>query len=261
MSKVKSLEDVKKIGLFGNSNFDNIINNSMKVLQNNFELVSKRNMDICDTPISPMALDDDYTPVLFTSKVMLYYKKLVELINFPETAKEYSFVILGKSGTIGGEKCYLIDKIIDCNTHDENLSNRETKIDQEKLNQIVQYGLRNGYDFISIGHTHPNIPMDERKTTIANYLSNEIKENEFIRDAGLNLSLQDFISYDDLYQYFKNNPNIKTAQTIIMYNGEIAMISKNGAELSRSVILMDQSTGEDIYVSTKEEYNNKKQSL
>lgn len=258
MSEIRTLSDVKQSGLLGTSNFDSIINNSMQVLSENPELVSQRGMDIGDTPISPMALDDDYTPMLFTPEVMASYKRLVDIINNPETAKEYSFVLLGKTGTLGGQKCYLIDQMMDCNSQESDLSSRVTKMDEEKLNQSVQFALQNGYDFISIGHTHPNIPEEERTTTIANYLSDEVRYSEYIREAGLNLSLQDFVSYESLYQYFAKNPNIRTAQTVIMFNGEMAMVSKAGSKLSRSVVLVDRTTGEEIYVSSKEEYNKNK---
>lgn len=258
MREIRTLTDVQQSELFGTSNFDIIINNSMQVLSNHPELVSLKGMDIGDTPISPMSLEDDYTPILFSPEVMSSYKRLVELINIPETAKEYSFVLLGKLGTLGGQRCYLIDQMIDCNSQESDLSSRVTKIDEQKLNQTVQFALQNGYSFISLGHTHPNIPEEERTTTIANYLSDEVREGEFIREAGLNLSLQDFVSYENLYQYFVKNPNIKTAQTVIMFNGEMAMISKMGSSLTRSLILMDSTTGEEIYVSTKEEYNKNK---
>lgn len=262
MSKIRTLSDVKQSGLFGTSNFDSIINNSLQVLSNNPELVSERGMDISDTPISPMTLDDDYTPVLFSPEIMETYKRLVEIINIPEKAKEYSFVLLGKSGTLGGQKCYLIDQIIDCNSQASDLSSRVTKMNEQKLNQAVQFALQNGYDFISIGHTHPNIPEEERTTTIANYLSDEVRNSEYIREAGLNLSLQDFVSYESLYQYFSKKTNIRTAQTIIMFNGEMVMVSKIGSSLSRSAILMDITTGEEIYVSSKEEFDkNKERSL
>ena len=183
MAEIKTLEDVKTTGLFGSSNFDSIINNSIQVLNDNPELVSTRNMDIGDTPISPMALDDDYTPMLFSPEVVDSYKRLVDVINVPETAKEYSFVLLGKSATLGGQKCYLIDQMVDCNSQDSDLSSRVTKMDEQKLNQTIQLAIQNGYDFISIGHTHPNIPQEERTTTIANYLSAEVKDEEYIREG------------------------------------------------------------------------------
>lgn len=148
-------------------------------------------------------------------KVIAFYKKLVSTINIPETAKEYSFVLLGKLGTIGNQKCYLIDQMIDCSSIETDLSNRVTEVNEQKFNQAIQFAIQNDYNFISIGHPHPNIPK-------------EVKNSEYIREAGLNLSLQDFISYESLYQYFIKNPNIKTAQTVIMYNGEMAMLSKTG---------------------------------
>ena len=262
MAEIKNIEDIKRNNLFGSSNFDNIISQSLEVLNNNPELVSNKNMDVSDTPISPMMIDDEYTPILFSSEVMASYKKLVEIINVPEKAKEYSFVLLGKLGSVARDKCYIVDKLIDCNLENADLSSRVTKIDEVKLNKTILFALQNGYNFISLGHTHPNIPNEERTTTIASYLPEEVKDREYIRAPGLNLSLQDFVSYESLYQYFLNNPNVKTAQTVIMYNGEMVVISKENSSLNRFVVLMDGSTGEEIYVSSKEEFDrNKKNSL
>jgi len=254
--KIKNIEDVKKIKLFGSSDFDNIIAKSQEVLEKNKSEFSGRNMDIGDTPISPVCLDDEYTPILLSKEVVEQYNNLVELINNPQTANEYSYVLLGKKCNLAGETCYLIDKFVDCNSNI--LSNRVTHLDNNKLNDALSYAMHNGYNFISLGHTHPNIPKEERDATIANYLSEETLKNEFIRESGLNLSLQDFISYESLYQYFINNPNIRTCQTVIMYNGEIAMFSKNDGELNRFVVVLDSVTGESIYVSSKEEIKNNK---
>lgn len=93
--------------------------------------------------------------------------------------------------------------------------------------------------------------------TIANYLSDDVRDSEYIREAGLNLSLQDFVSYDSLYQHFAKKLNIRTAQTVIMFNGEVVMVSKVGASLSRFAVLMDKTTGEEIYVSSKENFDRK----
>lgn len=258
MTEIKSLEDVKQSGLFSDHNFDNIINETLQVLNQNSELLSTRNMDITDCPISPMAIADDYTPILFSKEVMDEYYKIVKMINNPETAYEYSFVLLGKKGKIAGEDCYVIDKIIDCNSKDSMLCNRITKIDEEKLNASIRYALQNGYNFISLGHTHPRISQEESEMTIANYLTAEVKEKEYIRASGLNLSLQDFISYESLYQYLLNYPTITTGQTVIMFNGEIAMINKNASSLKRFTILMDQTNGQELYVSSKEEFKQRK---
>ena len=258
MTEIKSIKDIEQVRLFGGSNFNNIISQSLQVLNDIPALVSERNMDIGDTPISPMMIEDDYTPIFFSPEVIEEYKRLVEIINVPETSKEYSFVLLGKLGSFGGEKCYIVEKLIDCSKEDSDLSNRMTKTDENKLNETIRFALQNGYNFISLGHTHPNIPEEERLTTIASYLPEEVKNSEYIRDAGLNLSLQDFISYESLYQFFANNRNIRTCLSVIMYNGEIAMVSKENSSLNRFVILMDGSTGKEIYVSSKEEFDEKK---
>ncbi len=257
----KTIEDVKNNGLFGNSDYDYIMQQSMEVLKNHSGIFKGRNMDIGDTPISPMSIEDDLTPILLSKNVMDSYRKLVEMINTPSTAKEYSYVLLGKKASIGNMECYLVDKIVDCNLETEGLSDRETHIDNDKLNETIKCAIKNGYNFISLGHTHPNIPESERRATLTAFLPEDVKEHEYIRDAGLNLSLQDFVNYDSLYKYFINNPNIRTCQTVIMYNGEIAMINKSFNKYKRYTVILDSTTGEDIYVSSKEEMKQNNHSL
>ncbi len=257
----KTIEDVKNNGLFKDNDYDYIMQQSMEVLQNHSEIFKERNMDIGDTPISPMSMEDDLTPILLSKSVMDSYRKLVEMINTPSTAKEYSYVLLGKKASVGDMECYFVDQIIDCNLQSENLSDRETHINNDKLNATINYAIKNDYNFISLGHTHPNIPESEKQVTLANFLPKNVKEHEYIRDAGLNLSLQDFVNYDSLYQYFINNPNIRTCQTIIMYNGEMAMINRSGNKYKRHTVILDSIMGEPVYVSSKEEIKQNNHSL
>ena len=109
--EIKTIEDVKNSNLFGNSNYNHIMEESMKVLSDNISQFASRNMDVGDTPISPVSMNDDFTPILLSDEVMQEYKRLIALINTPETAKEYSYVLLGKSASFAGEKCYFVDKI------------------------------------------------------------------------------------------------------------------------------------------------------
>lgn len=88
----------------------------------------------------------------------------------------------------------------------------------------------------------------------------EEKESEYISDDGLNLSLQVFVSYESLYEFFKNISNIRTFQTVIMYNGEVAMFGKQNDKLSRMTTIMGIS-GEEIYVSSKDDYKKLSSSL
>lgn len=242
--QIKSYEDIEK--LLNSKKYQTIIQESEQVLANN-NLGS--NIDITDTPISPTSMDDDETPVFLSEAVSKEYMTLVNKINNKETAKEYPLVLLGKIGDSNGEKICYINKLYYCGTDD--LNSRTASYDNDKLNEILKHATSNDYNFISLAHTHPNIPEEERKTTIANYLSDEVKEQEGIRESGLNISLQDFISYESLYQFYKNNPNIRTCQTIIMYNGEITMFGKENNELKRFVDIYNMYTNESVYVSKK----------
>lgn len=75
--EIKTIEDVRKSNLFGNSNYNYIMEESMKALANNSSQFMGRNMDVSDTPISPVSMDDDFTPVLLSDSVMQEYKKLI----------------------------------------------------------------------------------------------------------------------------------------------------------------------------------------
>lgn len=237
--EVKTLKDIQNMKLFGNSNFSHIINLSMDVIHNCSTTGQECKLDITDTPISPMAIDSDETPIIFAEDVKNEYQKILKLINEPKTALEYSYLLLGKSAKIGNEKCYLINKIINIDAK-QNLGNRATSIDNALLNKEINAALNEGYDFISIAHTHPCIPLEESKNTIANYLSEDILKRENIRQPGLNLSLADFLNYEVLYRFFFYQPHIKTAFTVIMFNQELAIISKQNYELRRFINIFDE---------------------
>ena len=46
-----------------------------------------------------------------------------------------------------------------------------------------------------------------------------------------------------------------------MYNGEMVMLGKQQNKLSRMITIMDMSTGEEIYVSSKENYKRETHTL
>ena len=250
----KTLDDVKRARLFGNSDFSNIINKSLKVIKENQRVFGK-DVDITDTPISPMCIEDDLSPILFDEEVMNEYEKLIKLSNDSETALEHSFVLLGKKCKIGDEEGYLVDKFINCDSDD--LRNDKVHGGEKKINDAINYGVNNSYTFISLGHNHPMPSLNVAGRTVARYLDDKTRDEEFIREAGLNISLQDFIAYESLYLYFFYRQNIRTSQTIFMYNGEVAIVSKQNTELRRFPIVLNAKTGEALYVSSKEDYKKK----
>lgn len=151
--EIKTIEDVNRERLFGNSDFSSIIEASLEAIDLN-KIRFNREMDIGDVPISPMCIEDDLTPILLSPNVMDEYRRLIDLINEPKTALEYGFVLLGKKGKLGEDDCYIIDQMINCNT--DNLSNNVCEIDSDKLNKAIQTGIKDGYNFISLCHTHPD---------------------------------------------------------------------------------------------------------
>ena len=214
-------------------------------------------MDITETPISPFNIKDDQIEIFLSEEVTKEYNKLVKMINEPSTALEYPIVLLGKHKEADGIRFYFVDKLYYCYNQDQKLSSRVVYYDQSKLNEIINYANQNGYNFVSLAHTHPNISQEEKANTIAGNLSDEIKEQFKIREAGLNLSFQDLIQYESLYEYYKDNPNIRTFETIIMYNGEIAMFGKHNEKYKKIVNIYDGLTFENIKTATNKQIINK----
>ncbi len=257
MEEIKTLEDLKKSQIFKYDRYSKILDETQKILNKNSASFSDK--DITDAPISPMLLDDCTQNVILSSEVISEYKKILPIINNPDTALEYGYLLVGrKIKTDSLDTAILIEYIFDISKRD-NINNRSVEYDNEKLNKIVSSLSEVGCDFMCICHTHPLISKTENKTTIANYLDDETKNSECIRDAGLNLSLQDILGYISLYnQAKKYYPNVEFASTVIMYNGELAMFGIDSGNLVRYVNICDEETKQPLPVSSIEEYRNNK---
>ena len=209
-----------------NERLEAVITNSNDIINDKFV---GSNIDITDTPIPVTMFDNDSNDVYFSVSSSKEYNDLVNKINsLGESSKEYSFLLIGKSINSEDGTYYIIDYLLDISG--SNLSNRLTSVDINKLQAYIEWAISNNYDLISIGHTHPLISDDEKKTTIARYMDFEFKEYNDIREPGLNLSLQDLISYDSLCEQINNiypNKFKHILDTIIMFNGEICMIEKD----------------------------------
>ena len=209
-----------------NERLEAVITNSNDIINDKF---IGSNIDITDTPIPVTMFDNDSNDVYFSVSSSKEYNDLVSKINsLGESSKEYSFLLIGKSINSEDGTYYIIDYLLDISG--SNLSNRLTSVDINKLQKYIEWAISNNYNLISIGHTHPLISDDEKKTTIARYMDFEFKEYNDIREPGLNLSLQDLISYDSLREQINNiypNKFKHILDTIIMFNGEICMIEKD----------------------------------
>lgn len=227
METIKTYEDIIKTNYIPQDKFDSLLKRTDVIIKEHN--LQKENIDITDTPISPFLLLEDNQEIIMSDEVTKEYHNYIKLINDPSTAFEYSLLLLGRLKEYDGNRFYVLDKIIDC-AKKQDKSSRMTNYDLSKLEQEMKKAMAEGYNFISFCHTHPKIDEPEIKTTIASYLTEEEKEKYQVRNPGLNLSLQDLINYDSLYQYIKN-PNIKTAETVMMYNGDVAIVTKENNEL------------------------------
>lgn len=253
MENLKDIDNAKKSGMLFNPLLEELAEETLAIIQDN----NLSEMDITDMPISPTAIEDDETEVVLSEEVIKEYEKLIQLINEPSTALEYPMVLLGKLKEANEIRFYSVEKILYCNNSENELNSRVVSYDQKKLNEALKIASKEGYNFISLAHTHPNIPLEERNNTISKFLSKDKKEQFGIRDAGLNISLQDLVQYESIYKAYANNSNIRTFETIIMYNGEITMFGKTNGKYNKMVNIYNGKTFDNIPVSHYKEITNK----
>lgn len=236
-----------------NESYEKYIKKVKEIIKENS--LEDKGLSITDTPLSPMLLKDDNLPIMLMPTVGKKYKEIVSLINDENkaTALEYGFILLGKVGNLKDIDCCVIYEMIECS--EQNLNNKSIVYSQEKINEAQRIMIEKGYNFISLAHTHPKTKPSIQSNMLASYLPEDIKQNELIRETGLNISLQDIISYKDgVYEPYKESSQILTSSTIIMFNGEIVMFSIRNGELVRYVDITDLYSGDLVYVSNANEY-------
>lgn len=228
---MKTIQEYRSSSIY-NENLEDIVTTSNDIIN---EKLNGTNIDITDTPIPVTIFNSNGDDVYFSITSSKKYKDLVSKISsLGATSKEYSFLLIGKSINSDDGTYYIIDHLLDVSGN--NLSNRLTSVDTNKLQKYIEWAVKNNYDLISFGHTHPLTSEEERKTTIANYMDSSFKEYNDIREPGLNVSLQDLVSYDSLYEQISRiypNKFKHVLDTIIMFNGEICMIEKDSGFYKR----------------------------
>lgn len=254
MDKNLNLGQIKEKLLFLEDKYDLLIEESIRIISDKKSEFQNRNIDIGDTPISPMSLNDNNNYVFLSKEVSEEYKNIVSNLQKPDTALEYAYLLVGIKDFNNNIK---IEFIFDV-SKESSINNRTVEYDNEKINKIINSMRSVGCNFFSICHTHPLIPLKERKSTIANYLALDTLERECIRNPGLNLSLQDIIGYNILNQQIKNwDSSISFCSTVIMYNGEIVIFEIENEKIMRYVNIFDENTNKKLPVSSNENYMNK----
>ena len=185
------------------------------------------NREVSDIPISPIIMQDSGRRIIISDKVYQAYQEMVNTISNPDTAQEIPYFLLGNMKNIEGEECIFIENIEFCNQGI--LDDLRVSIDVDRFKSIVS---DSPYEVISIGHTHGNVSEEKKSLSLARNLSSDIIQKYNIRDIGLNISISDIWQHEAFKQIASQYGTKEIMQTVIMYNGDIIMMSSN--EISKS---------------------------
>lgn len=188
------------------------------------------NREVSDIPISPIIMQDSGKRIIISDKVYQAYQKMVNTISNPNTAQEIPYFLLGNMKSIEGEECIFIENIEFCNQG--SLDDLRVSIDVDRFKSIVS---DSPYEVISIGHTHGNVSEDKKSLSLARNLSSDIIQKYSIRDIGLNISISDIWQHEAFKQIASQYGTKEIMQTVIMYNGDIVMMSPNGISKSNHI--------------------------
>ncbi len=180
---------------------------------------NEENTEVSDIPISPIQLKANPQKVIILPKVYEVYLQFVKRIKNENTAQEIPFFLLGNTKEINHEMYVVIEDIV--YDIEKALSCERVQIDESMLRSLL---LNNQYTILSIGHTHGNIEENKKNTTLARTLPIDLKEKYELRDTGLNISIADIWQHEVVKDFAKFSGK-EIMQTIIMYNGDIIMIS------------------------------------
>ena len=86
MDKNLNLEQIKQELLFLEDKYDLLIEESIRIISDKKSEFQNRNIDIGDTPISPMSLNDNNNYIFLSKEVSEEYKKVLSKLQKPDTA-------------------------------------------------------------------------------------------------------------------------------------------------------------------------------
>ena len=174
------------------------------------------NREVSDIPISPIIMQDSGKRIIISDKVYQAYQEMVNTISNPDTAQEIPYFLLGNMKKIEGEECIFIENIEFCNQGI--LDDLRVSIDVDKFKSIVS-----------------DSPYEEKSLSLARNLSSDIIQKYNIRDIGLNISISDIWQHEAFKQMASQYGTKEIMQTVIMYNGDIIMMSSNGISKSNHI--------------------------
>ena len=225
-----------------NKLFDNGYEEQIIDIVQEFENDNTR--EVSDIPLSPSIIQDSGEQIIISPMVYEQYQKLVSRISNPNTAQEIPFILLGNKKNIDGKNIKVIENIVFCNQ--SSLDDLRVSIDEGLFKKCLTDPL---CFVVSIGHTHGNVSEGKKRNTLTSNISDSIKEKYDIRDVGLNISVADIWQHEAFRYIASNYENKEIMQTVIMYNGDIIMLSPTGISKSNNIQTV-LSNGEIIMLST-----------
>ncbi len=185
-------------------------------------------------PIPVEKIEETGQTIMASEKSSEFLGILTEMINEEETAVEFPFLLTGTHDIHG----ITISEFTQLNSHQQELQNRVVNINPELLGDAVSKANTLKRNVYIIGHTHPNIPEEEKSKTLTNQLQEDIKEKYGIKEVGLNLSIQDLYQLISFKEALKGRitEDSKIYLSVLMYDGTLVAISVEEGKFKRSRI-------------------------
>jgi hypothetical protein len=175
--------------------------------------------DKSSIPIPVESLEEGSLEIEIKPEISDIISAYTEIINNPETALEFPFLLSGKQSPRGE-----ITTFSPLYSNIENLKNKEILMSDysKELSKKVSESKKQDQDILVLGHTHPKPTKQNSETLLTNKLSPQIKEKYHIKELGLNLSLQDLYQLAYFEQAIKGTvkEGTKAMMCVIMFNGD-----------------------------------------
>ena len=186
-----------------------------------------------DIPIPLELIEEDKTPITVNESLKGPLNELLDIIKDKEKGKEYPFLLTGSSKDEDG-----MIKDMKFTFNIQYLKNNYAEINPELLQEGIQNGINNNYDTYIICHTHPNIQDEEKQKMLASKISPQLREKFGIKEAGLNLSLQDLRQLVAFNYRLKDKlpPSATVCMAVLMYDGTFEAVYIEDGKFKRKRI-------------------------
>ena len=188
-----------------------------------------------DIPIPLESIEEDKSQITVDESIKGPLNELLEIIKDKEKGKEYPFLLTGSLKDGNG-----MIKDMKFTFNIQYLKSNFAEINPELLQEGIQNGVNNEHDTYIICHTHPNIPDEEKQKMLASKISPQLKEKFGIKEAGLNLSLQDLRQLVAFNYRLKDKlpPNATVYMAVLMHSGTFEAIYIENGKFKRKRIVI-----------------------